>query len=941
MLFFHPWMLLGLVAVTIPIIIHLMRRQAAKPMDWGAMRFLMDTISVRRRRMEWEDLLLMAARCLLLALVALAIARPFLTPDSQVPWMFVLPAALLGVALAGASFVLSGKRARLLTRGLAVLLCLVALSLGYWEKIFNLRRFEASGRRDVALVIDASASMELMRGGKTVFQLAVEEAKAVVSEAPRGTAFLVVLGGPSPQAMTASPLTHRADVLGVLDGLTPMGGSFRAHEALGVATLALAQGTNTTKEMIVFTDSQRSGWRLDEPDAWDRLDKAWDGLPTQPKLLVRNFGEPNALVNVALRSFATSRTVVGTDRDVTLRAEVINTGVNVVTPGAVTFLVDQKKVGTAAVGLLMPGQSTWVELRHRFAKVGLHVVSASVEATDDLSVDNRWEMVMNVQEQLPVLLIDGNPTGSFFERASGYTALALAPGTAILQGKTAGERYLMDPRVVPAAQVKSEDLEQARVIVLADVPRLPERLAALIAARVTSGAGLIVIAGPRSEPGFYNPWSSLDGPLLPMELGEEKIDVKGVSPAPATFVHESMALFQKRSDLADAVVKRWRAVGQTREHGVLAAAYGNGDAFLATQLYGSGRVMLSTCAFDARAGNFPARQSFLPFIHEWVSWAAGGGMNWNVAALWSPSVALDQAGGGLTGYYERSNEKNSKVLLQRTDATVDFDWTNQSPGKNVPRDQYIVTWKATLVPPVTGDYKFEAEVNESLRMNVGDGPVWQADAEDHELGLVALEAGKSVPVDLRYEQEWGAAYVRLYWKAPGGKRELIPRMAWIPEVEEREPMRVVDPRGLPREATILAGRRGRELKIDGSAMPGIYQVYADELLEELSGVKKGEVLPVAVLRDPEESVFTSMNEDDKALMASHVDLLWPQSTADVLAVLQGKGFGREIARWLALAAAAFFVLECVLARWVSKSRRAGEEVRVEFGDDTIWRGGLR
>ena len=70
MLFFHPWMLLGLVAVTIPIIIHLMRRQAAKPMDWGAMRFLMDTISVRRRRMEWEDLLLMAARCLLLALVA-------------------------------------------------------------------------------------------------------------------------------------------------------------------------------------------------------------------------------------------------------------------------------------------------------------------------------------------------------------------------------------------------------------------------------------------------------------------------------------------------------------------------------------------------------------------------------------------------------------------------------------------------------------------------------------------------------------------------------------------------------------------------------------------------------------------------------------------------------------------------------------------------------
>ena len=84
MLFLNPWLLAGLLAVSIPIIIHLIRRQAAKPMDWGAMRFLFDTISVRRRKMEWEDLLLMAARCLLLCLIALAVARPFLTPDSRV-----------------------------------------------------------------------------------------------------------------------------------------------------------------------------------------------------------------------------------------------------------------------------------------------------------------------------------------------------------------------------------------------------------------------------------------------------------------------------------------------------------------------------------------------------------------------------------------------------------------------------------------------------------------------------------------------------------------------------------------------------------------------------------------------------------------------------------------------------------------------------------------
>ncbi len=91
MLFLNSILLLGLIGVSIPIILHLIRRQAAKPMEWGAMRFLFDTVAMRRRRIEWEDLLLMATRCLLLTLIALAIARPFVPPNSSVPWVVVLP----------------------------------------------------------------------------------------------------------------------------------------------------------------------------------------------------------------------------------------------------------------------------------------------------------------------------------------------------------------------------------------------------------------------------------------------------------------------------------------------------------------------------------------------------------------------------------------------------------------------------------------------------------------------------------------------------------------------------------------------------------------------------------------------------------------------------------------------------------------------------------
>ena len=107
MLFRNPVLLAGLAGVLIPVILHLIRRQAAKPYDWGAMRFLFDTVAARRRRMEWEDLLLMIARCLLIALIVLAIARPFVPPNSGIPWLFVLPLGLLGIAAFGGSFVIS------------------------------------------------------------------------------------------------------------------------------------------------------------------------------------------------------------------------------------------------------------------------------------------------------------------------------------------------------------------------------------------------------------------------------------------------------------------------------------------------------------------------------------------------------------------------------------------------------------------------------------------------------------------------------------------------------------------------------------------------------------------------------------------------------------------------------------------------------------------
>lgn len=68
----------GLAAMTIPIIIHLLFRQRRKPIEWAAMRFLLEAYRRQRRRLQLEQLLLLALRCLVIGLLGFALARPML-----------------------------------------------------------------------------------------------------------------------------------------------------------------------------------------------------------------------------------------------------------------------------------------------------------------------------------------------------------------------------------------------------------------------------------------------------------------------------------------------------------------------------------------------------------------------------------------------------------------------------------------------------------------------------------------------------------------------------------------------------------------------------------------------------------------------------------------------------------------------------------------------
>lgn len=77
MSFLNPTLaLIALGCVAAPVVIHLLFRRRTRPLEWGAMRFVLEAFRRQRKRMRLEQILILAARTLAVLLLALAIGRP-------------------------------------------------------------------------------------------------------------------------------------------------------------------------------------------------------------------------------------------------------------------------------------------------------------------------------------------------------------------------------------------------------------------------------------------------------------------------------------------------------------------------------------------------------------------------------------------------------------------------------------------------------------------------------------------------------------------------------------------------------------------------------------------------------------------------------------------------------------------------------------------------
>jgi beta-glucosidase len=123
---------------------------------------------------------------------------------------------------------------------------------------------------------------------------------------------------------------------------------------------------------------------------------------------------------------------------------------------------------------------------------------------------------------------------------------------------------------------------------------------------------------------------------------------------------------------------------------------------------------------------------------------------------------------GLHGDYFDNNALAGAPKLTRPDERIDFGWTLNSPGRDIPYDWYSVRWTGRITAPPSGVPRLGVEGNDGYRLYV-DGKLliddWRKQSYRATLADVRFAPGSTHDIRLEYHESTGNARVKLVWDA--------------------------------------------------------------------------------------------------------------------------------------------------------------------------------
>ena len=590
MTFLNSLFLFALPLIAVPLLLHFLKRRQRKVVNWGAMRFLNDAVTDSKRMRMPESLMLLLARCLLVAGLVFALARPL------VNW-------------GGSASVVD---------------------------------------RELVVIVDDSLSTARRSDGDPVFDQIRDAAEELIADSPTDVPFQLMLAsgggrwiGDQPHPSATLP---GKTALAELTKLRPTLGTANLLKCVRKAMSAANDRETTTRprpaqRIVVITDGTTPGWFDSDQTTLERLRSTIDQsqLPVQIQVLEIE-SSPSSFDNLSVVRVDSGSNRVGVKESIRLSAEIQNTGTAASKACRLAWKVNDKIKGHSGVAELEPGQSTEIFWSTKFKTAGPIAIEGALEQAepDDLPEDSVAIKVVEVVDRIPVLIVDNQSFSTAADlKSQQIKFLTLALG---YDDEEVSEDYhsIFAPTIVSAADVGSEDLSTYSAVIIVGTNQDSTELSDLLLPEVRRGCGVWVIIGSDPDVDSFNANWFQDGiGLSPLELvTTQSKDSSRVSETeneeirihPPSGRHPATRVLsdQERIDLDQVTVQR-HALFQSLLLGdevSIPLRSNRGEPLVVENSLGQGRVLIQTFPITLETTNLPVTNSFVVLVQEWLEYLA-------------------------------------------------------------------------------------------------------------------------------------------------------------------------------------------------------------------------------------------------------------------------------------------------------------------------------
>lgn len=551
------------------------------------MFLLREVVQANRRRMQWHHWILLALRCAIPLLLALAMSRPLISSMQAMPGS--QPISLI-LVLDDSRSMSAAQRPSNTLAGVNQLL-------------------DSLSRQDEVMLIPSSQLNAVVAKGS------VQDARDQLREVR-------------------------------FDGV-----SASLDQMVAAARTACSVASHPFRRIVICSDFQENVLDGVSSDVMESLGGGISGMDPRPHLDFLNIAADEAsgsIGNVVVESIVIDNPAILVDRRVTLSAIVRNDSDAALAGLRCIWAINGKDLHTESISV-PPRSTAPVRWMHAFDAVGGASVTLSVQHDDALIADNRRRLAVDVMQQVRVWLVDGDPSTRPLESETDFLKVALSPfafrdsGAGKLSSQArprSGQREQTPQDIVSTKSFSLKSFQRAfkdlskdngepapDLLVLANVKKIPE-----LESYLADGGSVLVFDGDQIDPENYRECQWLPG--KPFETNEVSVPVR-IEPPGGRYAPWAL-LGGAGESLFDVVeVQRFRTLEPRDADTTILLKTESGQSLAMQRMFAPatieddvatsspGRIVQFALPCDTAWSNLPLRPVFLPLIQQLILDLAG------------------------------------------------------------------------------------------------------------------------------------------------------------------------------------------------------------------------------------------------------------------------------------------------------------------------------